>query len=265
MEPFEPPSAPMYEPPPNRREAQGLPEPPFEDPHRSGGLITAAVKTLAEIYLNPFGFFRGIRDERSPVPAVIWATFVYGGGALIQQVFNMMFGAQQAQLEPLREALEQMSGSGQIDFPVDDLMGAGQILTLLMIPIIVFLVIFVFVLFHYVTALLLGQAKRDFDVYLRVVCYAFTSFAVTLIPFQFLVAFSPLMALPLTGINLLIFLHYLVLVTIGFYMTGKEQNGMTLFTSIIVALAPMLICCCLAFGFSFLIVFLAGAVGGMGG
>ncbi|CAM2008536.1 YIP1 family protein [Acanthopleuribacter pedis] len=267
MEPFEPPSSNMYEPRPNRREAaSSMPEPPFEDPHRSSGLIGAAGQTLVQVYTNPFDFFRGIRDGRSPVPAVIWATVIYAGGSIIQQIFSMMFGAQQAQMEPIKQMLEEMSGSGQLSIPVDDLMGAGQILTLLMVPIIVFLAIFIFVLLHYVTALILGAAKRDFDVYLRVIGYAYTSFAPTFIPYQFLIAFSPLMSIPVSGIGFLIFIHYTALVTIGFYVNGEEESSMHLFKSIFVALAPILICCCLGIGMVIMFSAMIGAAGaGMGG
>lgn len=257
MEPFEPPSAIQYEPPMNRRENQGLPEPPLDDPNRSMGLLTAMIHTVQQVYFSPQDFFRGIRDDRSPVPAVIWALAIYTIGATIQNIFNYMFGVNDAQMAQFNQMFQQLFGQSNMGMSSDELFKMTQIMTMLLVPVFAFLFLFIMVILHFLLGKLLGIADRGFDVYLRVVCYSFTAYLINLVPFNFLVALSNLMAFPVMAISGFMVFHYVVLVTLGFKAAYREES--TLFRPIIVGSGPFAFCCCLIFGITMLVVMGMGA------
>ncbi len=258
MEPFEPPSSIQYEPPMNRRQNQGLPEPPLDDPNRSMGFLTAIIYTVQQIYFSPQEFFRGIRDDRSPVPAVVWAIALYSVGAIIQNLFNIIFGANDAQMAQFNQVMQQAFGQSNLGMSGEEFLRMAQIMGLLLVPIFAFLFLFFMVICHFLLGKLLGIAERSFDVYLRVVSYSFTAFIINLVPFNFLMALSELMVFPVLAISCFMMFHYVVLVTLGFKAAHGEDG--TLFRPVLVGSGPFVFCCCAIFALTMLLVMGMGAV-----
>lgn len=264
MEPFEPPSDIQYEPPMNRRQNQGIPEPPLDDPDRTMGLVTAIIRTVQQVYFSPQDFFRGIRDDRSPVPAVLWAVALYSLGGIIQNFFNYLSGANDAQFAQFNAMFQQLLGQSGSSLSPDEFMKTVQILTILLVPIFSFLVLFMMVILHFIAGKVLGIAERSFDVYLRVVSYSFTAYMINLIPFNFLVAFSPVMAFPVLAITLFMVVHYVALIAIGFKVTDPKDA--TLFRPVLVAIGPFILCCCfIAMGSVLFAAMISAATAGGGG
>ncbi|CAM2067980.1 YIP1 family protein [Sulfidibacter corallicola] len=260
MEPYQPPESQMYEPPPNRRQQSGYPEPPIEDPFYSGNVVSGLMVTIKSVLFSPADFFRGLRDDRSFAPSFIFAFVVLVGVGLIGHIVNTLTG--NTVWEQWGQIFEQMGSDNpfsEIMSTQDDLGPIMTIVMILMIPIQTVLGIAFNLLLYFVFAKLTGAFSRSFGVFARVLFYSYTPYLFMLIPVQALMILNPLFSFLVILYYLPLGLYSFVLLAMGIYYTNEAESS-PLRAALAVLLPWVLICLCVM-AFTIMMVASIGALG----
>lgn len=204
------------------------------------GVVPALFETTKQVLLSPAEFFR-----QMPVSGGIGAPLGYAVivgylgvvvQALYQAVLNIGLGSAFAGFgdrSPFGRLAPMMQG------------GLGLGLQLVMGPILVVVGTFIVAGIYHLMLMLLGQAKRDFEATLRVVCYGQAASIVLVVPFC-------------GGIVSAVW--RVVLGIVGLAEAHRIGHG----SAAIAVLAPIvLICCCCGAAAALLFGGLAGALGNL--
>ncbi|MBI5250220.1 MAG: YIP1 family protein [Desulfomonile tiedjei] len=121
---------------------------PWED-QESLGLLQALIRTLKESMLSPTAFFKKMPLNAGFLLPLLFAVIVETTGSMAAYLWSMTVGG---------NVLSEFAGRNAVWFA-------------LLIPLLVFLGIFIWGVLLHVSLFLVGGAKEDFEATFRVVCY----------------------------------------------------------------------------------------------
>ncbi|MCB1051316.1 MAG: YIP1 family protein [Acidobacteria bacterium] len=216
-------------------------EPPLEDPQFDEGLGKAVFLTFSRALFQWDRFFPGMREDRSPVPAICLALFCGITITIVNVLINYLIlgpdGGVQAFLQELQKLFPEMQLPDQ-DF--GQAYQTGIVVQVFLAPIMAAFQFFFGLVIFYLSSQIFKSHKGSFSKFARIYAYSH-------LPSLF----------GLSYFGLFTWVFSLVLLVVGLVKAEKSSPGRAILT----VLAPYIFLCCL--GATCIGIFTALIAGGM--